>query len=126
MLSRTSCAGLYIGSLGPHTAEVVQLQRKYGDWQIDGVNPNGQELQFFEYVEAVKLTGDVNVPAGQVPTCSYLILESTVDEVCIVTVWPKSSNLVKVGCFVERHNVSASFTIWGYVSYSISQILAQV
>lgn len=77
MLSRASCAGLYIGSLGPHTAEVVQLQRKYGDWQIDGVNPNGQELQFFEYVEAVKLTGDVNVPAGQVPTYSYLILEST-------------------------------------------------
>ena len=68
MLSRASCAGLYIGSLGPHTAEVVQLQWKYGDWKIYGANPNGQELQFFEYAEAVKLTGDVNVLVGQVLT----------------------------------------------------------
>jgi hypothetical protein len=60
------CAGLYIGSMGPHSAEVVQLQRKYGNWQTNDTFSINQELQCFEYVEAVKLTGDVNVPAGQV------------------------------------------------------------
>ena len=59
-------AGLYIGSMGPHSAEVVQLQRKYGNWQTNDTFSINQELQCFEYVEAVKLTGDVNVPAGQV------------------------------------------------------------
>lgn len=58
--------GLYIGSLGPHSAELVQLQRKCGNWQSDDTFSVNQELQCFEYVEAVKLTGDVNVPAGQV------------------------------------------------------------
>ncbi|KAG0576332.1 hypothetical protein KC19_5G072100 [Ceratodon purpureus] len=59
-------SGLYIGSMGPHSAEVVQLQRKYGNWQTNDTFSINQELQCFEYVEAVKLTGDVNVPAGQV------------------------------------------------------------
>lgn len=44
----------------------VQLQRKYGNWQTNDTFSINQELQCFEYVEAVKLTGDVNVPAGQV------------------------------------------------------------
>ncbi|KNA10330.1 hypothetical protein SOVF_145400 [Spinacia oleracea] len=57
--------GLYIGSHGPYTSEVIQLKRKFGQWQ-DGGTKGPSDLQFYEYVEAVKLTGDPYVPAGQV------------------------------------------------------------
>lgn len=45
-------SGLYLGSFGPHGPELLQLGRK----MIDGE----------EFVEALKLTGDANVPAGSI------------------------------------------------------------
>ncbi|KAI3919372.1 hypothetical protein MKW92_046508 [Papaver armeniacum] len=59
-------SGLYIGSHGLYTSEVIQLRRKFGQWQHDSGNKNPQDLEFYEYVEALKLIGDSHVPAGQV------------------------------------------------------------
>lgn len=58
--------GLYIGGHGPYTSEVIQLKRKFGQWQEDGETKGPSDLHFYEYVEAVRLTGDPYVPAGKV------------------------------------------------------------
>ncbi|KAK7363071.1 hypothetical protein VNO77_05200 [Canavalia gladiata] len=58
--------GLYIGAHGLYSSEVIQLRRRFGQWQEDGETKEPSDLEFYEYVEALKLTGDPYVPAGQV------------------------------------------------------------
>ncbi|XP_038992414.1 protein EXECUTER 1, chloroplastic-like [Hibiscus syriacus] len=58
--------GLYIGTHGLYTSEVIHLKRKFGQWQGNSGTKEPSDLEFYEYVEAVKLTGDPYVPAGQV------------------------------------------------------------
>ncbi|KAG2548308.1 protein EXECUTER 1, chloroplastic-like [Panicum virgatum] len=57
--------GLYVTASG-FDSEIISLQRKFGQYQEDNLSEEHSDLLFYEYVEAVKLTGDNLVPAGQV------------------------------------------------------------
>lgn len=58
--------GLYIGAHGMNASEILQLKRKFGQWKEDDSDTKNTDLEFYEYVEAHKLTGSISVPAGQV------------------------------------------------------------
>ncbi|KAM0835302.1 hypothetical protein ACQ4PT_063019 [Festuca glaucescens] len=64
-ISSDPLSGLYETASG-FDSEVLSLQRKFGQWQEDDSPEEHVDLTFYEYVEAVKLTGDNLVPAGQV------------------------------------------------------------
>ena len=72
---------MYIGAHGLYSSEVIQLRRKFGQWQEDGVTKESKNLEFYEYIEAVKLTGDHYVPAGQV----ILVYIPSVPIMCMIS-----------------------------------------
>ncbi|XP_066379806.1 protein EXECUTER 1, chloroplastic-like isoform X2 [Miscanthus floridulus] len=64
-ISSDPLTGLYVTASG-FDSEILSLQRKFGQWREDGSSEEHNDLLFYEYVEAVKLTGDNLVPAGQI------------------------------------------------------------
>lgn len=42
------------------------MKRRFGQWKEGANTKKPSKIEFYEYVEAVKITGDAYVPAGQV------------------------------------------------------------
>ncbi|KAK1365368.1 hypothetical protein POM88_040929 [Heracleum sosnowskyi] len=77
-----SAKRLYIGSNGYLATEVIQVRKLFGPWhEADGIK-EVSDLELCEYVEAVNLTGDFDMPAGQArlytSLSSIFVLSSTV------------------------------------------------
>ncbi|XXG80493.1 hypothetical protein AAC387_Pa09g1343 [Persea americana] len=81
--------GLYAAG-GLHS-EIIHLRRKFGQWQDDNEIRTSSNLEFYEYVGALKLTGDPCVPAGQMMAGEVLLELSNLHSL------PKSCNLCFIG-----------------------------
>lgn len=57
--------GLYTASNGYLITEVIQFTRKFGQWHGNGETEGPSKVESCDYVEAIKLSGDPDVPAGQ-------------------------------------------------------------
>lgn len=51
------------------------MRRRFGQWHEDSGAREPSDLEFYEYVEALKLTGDPYVPAGQVLLVNFYLFD---------------------------------------------------